>query len=249
MSEPLIIAHRGARADAPENTLPAFQEAQNQAADGIELDVTLSADGHIIVIHDDTLERTTTGTGDVSRLTLEQIKVADAGLPFAPEYEGTRIPTLDEVLDSFGHAFTVINVELKGVNPGKSVLPGDVLTCIKTHKPTAQILISSFNPFLLRQVNRVAPRGLVRIGYLTTESNWTRALQNTMAPLIGTIDARHPHYTTVNAGTIRWAQTHSIDINVWTVNNADDIRAMANIGVHGIITDKPAIARQIIQGE
>ncbi len=249
MSAPLIIAHRGARADAPENTLPAFQEARNQAADGIELDVTLSADGHIIVIHDNTLDRTTTRTGNVAGLTLEQIKAADAGLPFSPEYEGTRIPTLDEVFDAFGHTFNVINVELKGFAPGKSTLPGDVIACINNHKPTSQILISSFNPLLLRQVNRIAPPGLVRIGYLMTGGGPIRALQNIMAPLIGSLDAWHPHYVTVTSDTLRRSSERSIDVNVWTVNDEIDIRAMTDMGVSGIITDKPAFARQIIQGE
>ena len=105
MNKPKIIAHRGASGHAPENTMAAFRLAMEQHADGIELDVMLSKDGHVVVIHDATVNRTTNGTGRVSALTLAELQTLDAG-------NGEHIPTLEEVLETFGDQW-VINVELK----------------------------------------------------------------------------------------------------------------------------------------
>ncbi|MCC7360725.1 MAG: hypothetical protein IT317_14685 [Anaerolineales bacterium] len=116
---PAVIAHRGASADAPENTLSAFALALEQGADGLELDVTLSADGVPVVIHDDTLDRTTDGRGRVARHTLAELKGLDAGYAarFGSKFAGQRLPTLDEVFAAFGQR-TIINVEwLCYINP------------------------------------------------------------------------------------------------------------------------------------
>src|SRR5436853_1370309 len=111
---PLVLGHRGASGYAPENTLSAFNLAMDQGADGVELDVTLSADGVPVVIHDDTLDRTTSGHGPVGALTLAQLKRLDAGYAaqFGKQFAGERLPTLAEVFAAYGQR-TFINVELK----------------------------------------------------------------------------------------------------------------------------------------
>lgn len=111
-SEPMIIAHRGASADAPENTLAAFREAIRQKADAIELDVQLSRDNKLIVMHDPWLNRTTDGRGLVYQKTLNEIKSLDAGIKFSQSYRGQRVPTLDEVLETFGKKTNYV-IELK----------------------------------------------------------------------------------------------------------------------------------------
>ncbi len=116
MSRPQIFAHRGAKAVAPENTLPAFERALAMGVDGIELDVHCSKDGQLVVIHDESLERTTSGTGKVSDYTAAQLAKIDAGSYFNPAFAGTGVPTLAEVFDLVGNRCRV-NVELKSDDP------------------------------------------------------------------------------------------------------------------------------------
>ena len=142
---PLVFGHRGASAYAPENTLAAFRLALEQGADGVELDVILSADGVPVVIHDDTLDRTTNGHGPVSRLTLGELKRLAAGYParFGAQFSAERIPTLAEVFETCG-AQTVINIELKhDRSPGRQ-LAGRVVELIHAHGRPGRIIVSSF---------------------------------------------------------------------------------------------------------
>src|SRR5512143_223381 len=111
VSRPLVFAHRGASKMAPENTLPAFEAAVRSGADGVELDVQYSSDGQLVVIHDLTLEALTDGTGRVTAHTLRELRALDAGYHFSPEFAGTRIPVLDEVLDLLRDRL-LVNVEL-----------------------------------------------------------------------------------------------------------------------------------------
>src|SRR6266496_640164 len=112
LPRPIVFAHRGASAHAPENTIAAFELALAQNADAIELDVKLTADGHVVVIHDSTVDRTTGSRGRVKDLSLAQLRSLDAGSFFSEKYRGEKIPTLEEVLEAVGKR-TIINVELK----------------------------------------------------------------------------------------------------------------------------------------
>src|SRR5512135_1831254 len=115
-SQPLVIAHRGSSASAPENTLAAFQLAVEQEADAIELDVDLTRDGHVVVMHDATIDRTTDGHGRVTELTLAEIRGVDAGAWKAAAFDGERVPLLEEVFEAMGQR-VLINVEIKGMSP------------------------------------------------------------------------------------------------------------------------------------
>ena len=143
---PLIIAHRGASVDAPENTLTAFTLALEQGAQGIELDVQLSADGHPIVIHDNTVDRTTNGRGRVSDLTLSQINE----LLIDDEH---KVPTLNRVFDALG-AKLLYNIELKTTIFSSPELISAVSALILEHNLQDKVLISSFDPLSLRQVRK-----------------------------------------------------------------------------------------------
>ena len=108
---PLVIAHRGDKVHAPENTLAAFEKAASNGADAVEFDVKLSADGSVIIIHDQTIDRTTNGNGKVKDLTLAELKRLDAGVQFPEKYSGEKIPTLSEVFDTVGKKL-FLNIEL-----------------------------------------------------------------------------------------------------------------------------------------
>jgi glycerophosphoryl diester phosphodiesterase len=152
-SQPLVIAHRGSSAYAPENTLAAFQLAAEQQADAIELDVDLTRDGHVVVMHDAAIDRTTDGSGYVGDLTLTEIRQADAGAWKDAAFKGERVPLLEEVLEAVGQQL-LINVEIKDRSLLGNGLEAQVAALIAKHNLIDRVLISSFNPFSLRRVKR-----------------------------------------------------------------------------------------------
>jgi len=231
----LNFAHRGARTVAPENTLAAFRLAADQGADGVELDVQLSADGQIVVIHNDTVDATTDGTGPVAQMPLAALRELDAGSYFSPEFAGERIPTLDEVFEEFGHRL-LLNVELKALSvTGNSArrLAAAVVDAIRRHGLASRVLLSSFNPLALRAVKRI-DRSLP-VGYL-----YAPDLRH---------EARHPHHSMVDAPYMQWARRRAYRVNVWTVNDVEDIRRMRDLGVDMIISDRPDLVQDVLQGE
>jgi glycerophosphoryl diester phosphodiesterase len=238
----LNIAHRGASAVAPANTLAAFEKAVELGADGIELDVHLSADGVPVVIHDFAVDATTDGSGRVSEMTLAQIKQLDAGTHFDPAFAGARIPTLAEVLQAFGDRL-LLNVELKSVSLRDNGLERAVLAMVKKHELESRVLLSSFNPFSLRRAKRVAPD--VRAGLLYAPDLPLFLSRAWLAPLFPH-EARHPKHTMVNARYMRWARRRGYRVNVWTVDDPGEMRRLIGLGVNGIITNVPDMLREIL---
>ena len=143
LSQPVIFAHRGASAHAPENTLAAFELALAQNADAIELDVKLSADGYAVVIHDPTVDRTTGSRGRVRDLSLQQLRSLDAGSLLSEKYGGEKIPTLEEVFESVGKR-TFINVELTNYSTPRDSLVETVCILVKRFGLQKRVLFSSF---------------------------------------------------------------------------------------------------------
>ncbi len=164
MNKPLVIGHRGASAYAPENTLAAFNRAFEMGADGIELDVVLSKDGVPIVIHDDTLDRTTNGSGSVGAMDCAAISQLDAGAWFDRQFSGERVPTLEQVLCQLTRG--LINVEIKytAVRLDNDRLEQAVASVIEQTHSQARVLVSSFHPLALYRLSRRHPqlqRGLL----------------------------------------------------------------------------------------
>jgi len=246
----LNFAHRGARTVAPENTLAAFKLAADQGADGVELDVQLSADGEIVVIHNDMVDATTDGAGPVADMPLAALRELDAGSYFSPEFAGERIPTLDEVFEEFGHRL-LLNVELKALSAtGDSArrLAAAVVDAIRRHGLASRVLLSSFNPLALRAVKRI-DRSLP-VGYLYAPDLPLPLAKGWLArPFIGRHEARHPHYSMVDAHYMQWARRRAYRVNVWTVNDVEDIRRMRDLGVDMIISDRPDLVQEVLQGE
>ncbi len=229
---PKIIAHRGACAYAPENTMAAFQLALEQGADGIELDAMLCKDGHVVVIHDDTLDRTTNGQGPVLDHTLAELKQLDAG-------EGETIPTLEEVFERFGSRF-LINVELKNYRTIFDDLPNAVARLIKVHGLTDSILISSFNPFNLPRVHRQIPD--ISLGLLTEPGKATRWIWRLFR-----FDALHPYFEDVDRIMVSSLHARNRQINVWTVDEPQEIQRLAELGVDSIITNDPRHTQEVLE--
>jgi glycerophosphoryl diester phosphodiesterase len=239
---PLVFAHRGASDMAPENTLAAFEAAITADADGIELDVTRCATGEIVVIHDDTLERTTNGSGRVDKTPWAALRELDAGSWFAPTFAGQRVPLLTEVLDLVGHRLR-INVELKGITSHPTGMEQEVAEMIHARGLADEVILSSFNPSALWRARKVAPelrRGLLYATQLPIylARAWSRLL---LQP-----NALHPEFHIVNATYLHWAQQRGYHVNVWTVNEPQDMQVMIRLGVDAIITNHPARLRAML---
>lgn len=230
--KPKIFAHRGANADAPENTMAAFQLALDLGADGIELDVMLSKDHEIVVIHDDTVDRTTNGTGQVSELTLAELKKLDAG-------DGEQIPTLEEVLTQFGGKFQ-INIEMKNYSTLFDSLPVDVAKLVSKHHLEDSIQASSFNPFNFHRFHRLLPT--VPLGMLTFPGK-----ARFFAYRFFRYDALNPYFQDVDESLVKGLHARGKQVNVWTVDEAADIRHMAKLGVDTIITNNPKRAMTVLE--
>ncbi len=142
---PLVIAHRGDRTNAPENTISAFKRALELGADGIELDVRLTKDGQLVVFHDRCLERTSNGVGPVNHCTQQEVLALDAGSWFGPEFKGEHPPTLDEVFESLPTDF-LINVEMKVIMKGMRLIAHKTAEIVRRHARWDSTLVASFNP-------------------------------------------------------------------------------------------------------
>lgn len=236
-TRPLIIAHRGASAHAPENTLGAISLAMAQGADGIELDVKRCASGEVVVMHDTTVNRTTNGTGPVYALTLAQLRALDAG-------QGERVPTLDEVLDLIRPApGFLINIEVTNYDTPRDGLENDVVAVLKRHSLNERVLFSSFNHLLARKLAGLlpdVPRGLL---YYPDMPIYGRKVW--LSPVIKH-EFRHPHHSMVTLDFVRKMRAAGRGVNAWTVNEPADIRRMAAAGVSGIIGDSPVTMRKTL---
>ncbi|WP_163400776.1 glycerophosphodiester phosphodiesterase [Flavobacterium fluviatile] len=221
----LKIAHRGAKAYEPENTLQAFQKALDLNSDGIELDVHLSADGHIIVMHDETIDKMTNGKGEINTYTLAELKsflIADE----------LQIPTLNEVFDLVDKK-CFINIELKS---------RDALQCVSaliekyiTEKGWNydHFIISSFDWNALKEVQNLNPN--IPIGVLTEEDI------DTALAFAESIKAKaiHPDFQLLNKKKVHQIQEKGFLVFPWTVNSEEDIQKVKSYKVNGIISDNP----------
>jgi glycerophosphoryl diester phosphodiesterase len=243
-AQPLVIAHRGASAYAPENTLAAFQLAAEQVADAVELDVDLTRDGQVVVLHDATIDRTTDGQGRVAALTLEEIRRVDAGAWKDIAFKCERVPLLEEVFEAVGQQL-LINVEIKDMSLLGNGLEAKVAALIEKHDLIDRILISSFNPFALRRVKRINPRLACALIYAPDLPIILRDAR--LASLVPHLNARHPHHSLVNRVVVDQFHAQGLIVNVWTVNQAGIARAMIDAGVDGVIGDDPVLIREVME--
>jgi len=225
---PLIWAHRGASLRAPENTLAAFALAVDAGADGIECDVHLSRDGVPVVIHDETLERTTDGRGEVSRHALRELRALDAGSWFGARWQGERIPTLEEVFSLVGSTVRV-NVEIKSPAAGRAVLE------LVSAWPEARVLVSSFDHRLLSAMRRASTT--LPLGYLSESRLWRRGVTRAVA---GGAESFHPRIDRLSPAMLKSCHAAGLKVFPWTVDAPQQMRALLRRGVDGWFTNEPA---------
>ena len=235
---PLNIAHRGASAAAPQNTLAAFRGAMELGADGVELDVHLSADGVPVVMHNFHVDETTDGAGRIADKTLAELKELDAGSKFSPQYAGERIPALAEVFEVL-EGKLLVNVELKSLGgPGSAPLVVAALEVIRRHDMDKHVLFSSFDPFALRTAKRLAPD--IPAGLLYAP-DLPIVLRRAWLASLFPHEARNPHFSMVTERTMRWYRAHKLRVNTWTVDDPTEMKRLIALGVDSIITDVPDV--------
>lgn len=237
---PQILAHRGARRVAPENTLPAFAAALDMGVDGIELDVHLSRDGRLVVIHDFALEATTSGHGLVTAHTAAELAQLDAGSHFAPGFAAVGVPTLDDVFDLVADR-CLVNVEIKSEELDGGNAADALVALLRARALHEQVIVSSFNPATLIKLRWLEPR--LALGLLFEEALPPHLQRAWLSPILQP-QALHPWAPLVDADFMAWAREQGVAVNVWTVNEPAEARRLAALGVDALITDVPDLLQR-----
>ncbi|BAL69609.1 glycerophosphodiester phosphodiesterase [Streptococcus mutans] len=228
-----IFAHRGSKVDCPENTLAAFKKAIQVGCDGIEIDVHRTKDNHLVVIHDEAVDRTSNGYGLVRQLTLKQIRMLDAGSWFHPAYFCEKIPTLEEVLnflEEYGFQGT-LNLEIKTNRYPYPKIEKQIAQTMQAKKRSFSHIYSSFNLFSLYVMRKHDPKA--ELAYLMKFHPFHFWLAQQLK-FIKTVHSHSSFYE--NQVTKR---KNKKPFRLWTVNNDDDMKKFFLSGIEGIITDKP----------
>ena len=232
-----ILGHRGAMGDRPENTAVSFEKALNDGADGIEFDVHLSSDGVPVVIHDEKVDRTTNGTGMVSRMSLKEIKELDIVITQSQiQNKKEKVLTLEETLDLTASKSKLINIELKQrpvIYPG---LEEKVVDIIKSYDIIEKVIISSFNHYSIKMLKKKYTDikcGLLYMAGLYQPWVYARRLG---------VEAIHPFFASINEELVQACHQNNIMVNVFGSNDSANISNMLKIGVDCIITDNPGLA-------
>lgn len=251
---PLNIAHAGAQGHAPENTLPAFTRAVELGADALEMDLQLSADDEVMVIHDGTVDRTTDGAGQVRDLTLSELRQLDAGYAWTDDngdtpfrHQGVRIPTLGEVFEAVPEQFLML--ELKS-DAGTDIAPATA-EVIEAHGRGDDVLVASENQAILERFRELAPTVATSMAEDEIRTFYTlhlAGLHRWWRPpgVAFQVPERHEGRHVVDDRFVSAASDLGLQVHVWTVNQRADMRRLLELGVDGVITDYPGrLAEQL----
>ncbi|MDR2465669.1 MAG: glycerophosphodiester phosphodiesterase [Streptococcaceae bacterium] len=236
-----IFAHRGYRGKYPENTCLAFQKAVEIGADGIELDVHLSKDQQLVVMHDERIDRTTDGTGYIQEYSLRELKRFDAGSWFDSSFAGERIPTLEEVLDLLEEMNFQgkLNIEIKTDEIQYPRIEEKVVQLMQSKELSFSYLYSSFHFPSLERVRELDAEAEIAYVFYEEEKKLKRSLEENW------VTAFHPKLTWAKTQDTQSVKQFQKKMRIWTVNEAEEIRLMLELGVEGIFTDFPELAMQI----
>ncbi len=240
-TRPMVIAHRGYSGVYPENTLIALREAVKLNVDGVEVDARVTKDGAVVLMHDETVNRTTNGCGRVDELTLEEIKSLDAGLWKGEEFKGEIVPTLSEALEQLPEDM-VMYVEIKPSNAARHVV-----SAIEGSGAIGRVVICSFHASALKEVSELCPN-LPCVLITGACGNMDEFKQLTDVALRCGANGLSIHYGSIRAEFVRYAHQRSMGVVAWTVNDFETLSAMLEIGVDAIATDYPEMVLKAIEG-
>ena len=252
---PVNVAHRGASTLAPESTIEAFRLAVEAGAGGLELDVHMTRDGHIVVIHDATVDRTTNGSGAVSEMTLDELRRFDAGHNFSPDGGSTRpyrgrgvwVPTLGEVLEEFPGV--AVNIEIKAGTPG---IEETVLGILRDANALGRALVVSTPHAIVKRFRKIssghistgASRWEIGVFYILSRLRLERLVRPAYDAL--QVPLLHRGILVVTPRFIRAAQARGVRVDVWTINQAEEMRRLLDLGVDVIMTDRPGTLAEVL---
>lgn len=231
-AQPQIIAHRGGRKWAPENTLAAFRQSVDFGCDGIELDIHKCKSGELVVIHDADIARTTDGAGSVPDLTYAELQKASAGKPFSSKFAKERIPLLSDVLKVVDGKLT-LNIEVKNWPKAYPGIDDDLIALLKSYPYPDKIIISSFDHEVLNSIHQKAPQYKLAVldsAIMYEPAKYSQQLGATLW---------HPDFHTLRPDVVKRAKDNGLIVNVWTVNNPNEWAQAVAMGVDGIVTDDP----------
>ncbi len=244
--KPLVIAHRGYSLVAPENTLLAYQKAIEAGADMLEVDINLTRDGQLVMIHDHRLERTTNGTGFVHDHTLEELQSLDAGFHFQPKVPGTRIPTTEETFQLAKDAGILVCFEIKGGEAARSVIIAEkLMELFKKYKAFEWASISSYFPQAAAAARRLCPELLITRERLPDDSPFD--LQDAIQQAA---EVNSPillsDFHTIKPGHADGLHQAGIALWTWNPFTPAEIKQVIDLKTDGIMGDNPAVARKIV---
>jgi glycerophosphoryl diester phosphodiesterase len=235
---PLKIGHRGAAGYCPENTFASFKKAIDLGVDYLEIDVQMTKDSELVVIHDSTVNRTTNGKGKVKDFTLKEIQNLDAGSWFHRKFAGEQIPSLAEFFDEFAGK-TGILLELKKPSLYPLIVEKTAEELIKRKLTTGdkQIIIQSFDRDSLKRFHELLPS--IPIGILLKNSGVSMISNKDLRSITSYVTYVNPKVTMVNKRLIKRIHRHGLKTIIWTVNKKNEVNRLKNLQVEGIITDFP----------
>ncbi len=250
IKKPLVIAHRGASGLAPENTLAAFQQAIDLGVDRIEMDLRLSIDGEVVIIHDKTIMRTTNGWGSVRKLSLKRLQKYSAGSWFHPDFSAERVPTFREVLELVQGRATLL-LEVKDGSPYHHGIEQNIIQLINEFKAHDWCIIQSFNDRVLGNFRKLPElqsdmqklfEAFIPVApfYGGSRFSYKRIRTYNFAEEVNI------NYRYVNPRVVRKVHELGKKVNVWTVNQPENLQKYVEMGVDGIITDFPDRLNKIL---
>lgn len=234
-NRPLVGAHRGASARAPENTLAAFRAALEDGAEMIELDVHLTRDGQLAVIHDEETQRTTGATGVVAQMEMAQLRQLDAGRHKGAAWAGESIPALSDVC-ALARGRLLVNVEVKG---GLATVPV-LARCLGDEEMGESVVVSSFDPQVVAAVSALHPAVLTGLLLDRPVDDPVEAVRAVGASLL------HLEHTRITAPLVARLHDAGMGVVAWTVNAPNEMRRLAALGVEVILSDDPRLLRETI---
>jgi glycerophosphoryl diester phosphodiesterase len=244
---PQVMAHRGGKGLWPENTLYAFEQAVVMGVDVLEMDVHSTADGVLVVMHDDTVDRTTDGTGPLLSFTLDELKALDAGYNWSPDDGGTfpyrgqsiTVPTVEEVFAAF--PTTPLNIEIKQAEPS---ITKPFCQLIRDYGMVDKVLVASFHQETMNEFRLECPEVATAAGEREVTVLFVLSkiyLDATYSPASQAVQV--PEYRSgLHVLTTRFidaAHDRNLQVHAWTIDDVDDMQRLIDLGVDGIITDYP----------
>lgn len=241
MTKPTLIAHRGVSSLAPENTMAAFIKCLDVGAEWFEFDVSVLADGTVAVMHDETVDRTTNGSGSLAQMTFAQLRKFDAGAWFGSQFRLERVPELVSVVELLNTTKLKAVLEIKPYSKdeqSRHALVSAVAASLEQLKADEKLLICSFSTDILQLCKEMIPqygRALL-VDSATLQADFDKVKQTALN--LGCV-AIHPEYKRLSAEQVRALQEAGLKVNVWTVDHRDEAEALSAMGVDGLITNRP----------